>query len=368
MSDRKAKLSVLRDVVIISLAEISIWTGRAKLTAEDLGLDPEDLPPDAVASLGSKRLLGAADLKPMTQIRYKMRRICLELGTRFLSGVAVAIDEAPALVKKLDALVEQGEMHKKAFLATLDSKFDDWHAANPKWSHIMRAGTPERERISGKISFGYTPIMIQCPDNDDVAKHLIGSVSTMGHNLVSEVVKEASLFVRQSLTSGREKGSQKTIEPIRRLGKKIESLKFIDPAIGNVAKVVNTILGTIPTVGQVGGTDFLNLTRVAHLLADRGRFENLANSLFDGITTVDEVIKQITGDEVLVEKSQLPLPAMLEGLDISHIFADSTAPRIEAAEADVMEAVAALRTTSSVVVAPVQEVKPVALKSVVMDF
>lgn len=367
MSNSKTKLSVLRDVVVISLAEISIWTGRAKLTAEDLGLDPNDLPPDAVASLGSKRLLGAGDLKPMTQIRYKMRRACLEVGTKFLSGVAVAIDEAPALVKRLDALVQIGEQHKKAFLATLDAKFDDWHAANPKWQHIMRAGTPERERISGKISFGFTPIMIQCPDNDDVAKHLMGSVSTMGHNLVSEVVKEASLFVRQSLTSGREQGSQKTTEPIRRLGKKIESLKFIDPALGGVAKVVNSILSTIPTVGRVEGTHFLNLTRVAHLLADRGRFENLANALFEGTTTVDEVVKQITGDEILAVKAQQPLPAMLEGLDISHIFADETAPRIETSEADVMEAVAALRPSPEQH-ASVQVTKPVALKSVMLDF
>ena len=87
-----SKLNILRNVVVISLSDTSLWTGRAKMTAEDLGLSDEQVPPDAIASLGSKRVIDGDALKPLNKIRYLMRRACLEVGTRFLGGFAVAIE------------------------------------------------------------------------------------------------------------------------------------------------------------------------------------------------------------------------------------------------------------------------------------
>lgn len=338
-----SKLNILRNVVVISLSDTSLWTGRAKMTAEDLGLSDDEVPPDAIASLGSKRVIDGDDLKPLNKIRYLMRRACLEVGTRFLGGFAVAIEEAESLVNKLNKLVEEGEAIKKSFLATVDNKIDAWHDGNPKWKHIMSAGTPERDSIGKKISFGYHAIMVQTPENDTVAKSLLGAVDMMGNNLIEEIVAEARAFVQRSLVDGREQGSQKTVGPIRRLGNKIHALRFIDPSLSAMAEVVKRVLQTIPETGKVEAESFLNMTRVANLLASRARFAETSLALHEGRITVDDVVKTLTGAKP-AEVAELPLESSsASSINASEIFTDESAPRIPAKDAEVMQVVAQIR-------------------------
>ena len=46
---------ILSKLVVVSLS-ISLWTGRKKLSPEDLGLDFSKLPPEKLATLGSKKI------------------------------------------------------------------------------------------------------------------------------------------------------------------------------------------------------------------------------------------------------------------------------------------------------------------------
>lgn len=339
-----SKLNILRNVVVISLSDTSLWTGRAKMTAEDLGLSDEQVPPDAIASLGSKRVIDGDALKPLNKIRYLMRRACLEVGTRFLGGFAVAIEEAESLVTKLNKLVEQGEAIKKSFLATVDNKIDAWHESNPKWKHIMSAGTPERDSIGKKISFGYHAIMVQTPENDTVARSLLGAVDMMGNNLIDEIVSEARAFVQRSLVDGREQGSQKTVGPIRRLGNKIHALRFIDPALGAMAEVVKRVLQTIPETGKIEAESFLNMTRVANLLASRARFSETSLALHEGRLTVDQVVNALTCETKPVKSETLPLEKTSEtAMNVQHIFPDDSAPQIPEKDADVLKVIAQIR-------------------------
>lgn len=360
------KLSILRDVVVISLAETSLWTGRSKMTAEDLGLREDQVPPEAVASLGSKRVIDPTALKPLNKIRYLMRRACREVGMRFLGGFAVATEESEAAIVKLDLLVDQGEALKKTFLAQLDAKIAEWHKANPRWQHIMRAGTPERERIGNKIAFGYHAIMVYSPENPRVGKSLLGAVDMMGSSLVEEVVSEARDFVKRSLTDGREQGSQKTVEPIRRLTKKIHSLRFIDPSLGAMAEVLKRVLQTVPDTGQVKAEAFLNLTRVANLLANRERFSETSHALHEGRTTVDDVVAMLTSctdqPDILALESEASRP-----MTVADIFADETAPQIPQAEVEVLEVIAKFRETVNKAPQP-QPVQSKPVKRAAIDF
>ena len=362
-------LSVLRNVILVSLSETSLWTGRAKLTAEDLGLDEEDVPPEAVASLGSKAVIDKVALRPLNRKRYQLRRACLEVGTKFLSGFAVSADEAEDLVSKLDSLVNEGEALAKQFVATLDTKLDAWHEANPKWKHIFGSGTPERQKIAKKISFGYTCIVVQSPDNPNVAKNLIAEVDMLGSNLIDEIVKEAKLFVKRSLTEGRDAGSQKTTKPIRRLGKKIHALRFVDPSLAPMAEVVNRILKGIPEEGKIEADAFLNLTRVAHLLASRSRFTETSRALHDKSITVDDVIRTLTDQATpLLDVVETITETAAKPLDVSQIFEDGSedttaVPTLsQVSDSTVLEAVAHIRGDGTHV--PMEVAIPVIAKPV----
>ena len=353
-----SKVNVLQNVVVFSLSDTSLWTGRAKMSAEDLGLTDEEIPPEAIASLGSKRVIDPETLKPLNKIRYKMRRACLEVGTRFLGGFAVASEEAEALVHKLDKLVLEGEAIKTMFVSTLANKLDSWHQSNPKWKHILSAGTPEREGIARKIQFGFHAIVVQSPANPSVARSLLGAVDMMGSNLIDEIVSEARGFVERSLVDGREQGSQKTVGPLRRLANKIHALRFVDPSLGGMAEVVKRVLQTIPETGKVEADSFLNMTRVANLLSSRARFSETTQALYDGRLTVDEVVKSLTGQSAIESATALPLePTASSSTSVAEIFADGTAPRIPQKDAEFMEVIAKIRSEHSPAVLA-RQVKP----------
>lgn len=351
-----SKLNVLRNVIVISLAETSLWTGRAKMTAEDLGLEADDVPPDAIASLGSKRVIDQDAIKPLNKIRYKMRRACLEVGTRFVTGFAVGLDESEELVRKLNGLVKEGEMVKKTFMATLATRIKQWHDQNPNWKHILSAGTPELDRIERKINFGFQAYLVQAPENPEVAANFLGAVDAMGSGLVDEIVKEARVFVKQSLKDGREAGSQKTVAPMRRVARKIEALKFVDPTLSHIGRVVNAVLATIPETGKVQADAFLNLCRLANMLADRGRFQQVASSLKDRSMTLEQVLIDLIGKNAVDTKvamaaspnEQPPIAAGTEPLMAHELFGQDAGGEETQVDPEVLQAVREITGTTPV--------------------
>jgi hypothetical protein len=84
---------------------IRLWTSSKKLRPEDLKLaDGTVLPPDTLASLGTKKTVDPKQLLEFTRIKKEAERICLEAGTRFIGGFANPADEIPRIVNELDAL------------------------------------------------------------------------------------------------------------------------------------------------------------------------------------------------------------------------------------------------------------------------
>lgn len=315
-SPHAGKVSILKNTVVFSLGETRLWTGRAKLKPEDFGVEEDQLPPEALASLGSKKIISPARIKPLQQIRYKMRRACLEVGTRFLGGFAVAVDEAESLARKLEKLVKEGDSRKATFLATFDQGIRDWHGQNPQWKHILSEGTPEKDKIGKRIGFGYHAFLVQQPANDNVAQSLLGAVDMMGNNLIDEIVGEARQFVKTSLTSGREDASQKTVNPIRRLARKMVALSYIDPALGSMASAIHSLLAKIPSTGKVDGEAFLGLTRAAYLLADPDRFRSAAQQLHDGSLSQDDLVASLIGPnavDVAPSAVSVMLPVEMDG-------------------------------------------------------
>ncbi|MHB8714311.1 MAG: DUF3150 domain-containing protein, partial [Trichloromonadaceae bacterium] len=70
--------------------EIRLWTARKKLTVADLKLaDGSELPPEKLASLGSKRVMNPEALAPFARLKRRAERESLAVGTRFIGGYAV---------------------------------------------------------------------------------------------------------------------------------------------------------------------------------------------------------------------------------------------------------------------------------------
>lgn len=87
---------------------IRLWTSSKKLRPEGLQLaNGSVLPPETLASLGTKKTVDPKQLHEFTQIKKEAERICLEAATRFIGGFANPADEIPRIVNEFDALSRQ---------------------------------------------------------------------------------------------------------------------------------------------------------------------------------------------------------------------------------------------------------------------
>lgn len=289
------KLSPLDNVVVFSLGAISLWSGRGRLQPEDFGTSSIDLPPAAVASLGSKRLISREILVKLDQVKRKMHRLCASTGVKFLNGYAVGVDKSEPLSKQLDQLVTEGNTLRQHLLDNFDTMLADWHRENPLWAHILKAGTPEKESVHKRINFGWDAFMVRTPANEKVAQSLLGASASLGSTLYGEIAAEALDFVTKSLKPGREKGSQRTATPIRRLVEKMRGLQFLDHRIQPLTQVFDQIVASIPTTGVIEGQSYLCMLRCAYVLADVNEMQRLGERAFNG-ESADALCAEIVGD------------------------------------------------------------------------
>ena len=91
-------IQVLDKILALNL-DINIWSARAKLTAEDFG--ETELPPDELASLGSKKICDPNKLKVFSKLKKRATTMLDRNGVRFLSGWAIPEEKAGDIIAEL---------------------------------------------------------------------------------------------------------------------------------------------------------------------------------------------------------------------------------------------------------------------------
>lgn len=283
-----------KEFVLFSLGSCSMWSGRAKLHEDDLGAAAGRLPPAAVASLGSKRLIPRDELKKLEGVKRSMQRELASRGIRMLGGYAVANSLVEEAVRELNLLVKKGQALTDNLMQRFDSIVEDWWAENPEWRHILQAGTPEKEYIRNRIRFEWDAHMIQLPENDELASKLRVSIGLMGPNLFKEIEKEASEFVAKSLKSDRNTASQRTLAPLRRMAKKIGSFAMLDHLAAPIGQICQAVLSSMPAAGKVSEENYLRLIRLAYMMSHIAELRGVAQEVHDGLS-VDAAVERIFG-------------------------------------------------------------------------
>ena len=97
-------VTVLDHLVVVQL-DIHIWTARKKLASADLG--GAELPPEDLASLGSKRVCNPEDLRAFGMLKARAVNALERSGIRFLNGWAVPEARMDAIGIELAAIRDE---------------------------------------------------------------------------------------------------------------------------------------------------------------------------------------------------------------------------------------------------------------------
>jgi hypothetical protein len=163
MNNVKNADMILDNVDFIKL-DISIWTSSKKLRPENLVLaDGSRLPPEVLASLGTKKTINPEKLKEFNRIKKEAERICLTTGTRFIGVFANPRDEISRITQELDVLSVKFYQERDLFLASYAADTEEWIRCHPEFSDAIRRAIEPVGTVSAKLQFDYVVFQVSKP-------------------------------------------------------------------------------------------------------------------------------------------------------------------------------------------------------------
>jgi len=306
---------VILDRVVLIKVDANIYGARKKLKKEDLMLaSGSKLPPEDLASLGSKRLLDPDKLSVFNRLKKEAERMCLRVGTRFLGGFAVPIESAASITAELDRIALDFAAAKTAFIAGYDAAVKDWVVRHPEFAGIIEQAVDSVAFVSTRLSFDFLVVSVGLPDSlpsADVAR-LDSKIGSLSEQMFYEISVEANQLIEQSLL-GKEQVTRNALRPIRRIRDKLDGLGFLDHRVAPIVSTIDDLLVRIPTKGAIEGPILQAILATAMLLSDPDKTRRHGEGLLVHQTPV---VEETDVDEI-VDHAELEPPTVLTGTTVT---------------------------------------------------
>lgn len=252
---------LLSRLVLIAL-QVKLWSGRRKLSTDDLGLAGGSLPPEVVASLGSKRVCDPASIRVFANMKSGAERLLDQHGLRFLSGYLVPEPAALPLMQALQQYRDRFAEERQSFMGRYDAMIHDWVAAHPAWAEVIRRGVVPADRVERQLHFSVEAYRISSVDG--ISSDLLRDVGQLEQTLQAEVVTVCRQVLQDSL-QGRDRISRRALRPLQMITHKLEGLAFLSDAVMQLHGRISSFLAGLPRRGAISG---YRLEALAVLLRD----------------------------------------------------------------------------------------------------
>lgn len=276
-------IRILDNLLALNL-DISLWSARRKMSAEDLG--GAELPPEDLASLGSKRIADPESLRIFGTLKARAFNFLDRHGVRFMSGWAIPEDKAGDIVEELIHIREEFLKAKADFLADYDQSLETWIAKHKQWAGIIRNSVVGSDYVRARMDFRWqlyrvAPLDAHVNQTAVTEAGLAEEVTGLGGTLFSEVARSAEEIWRR-VYEGKTEVTHKALSPLRTLHGKLTGLSFVEPHVAPVAEIIEAALKRIPVKGTITGPDLLMLQGLVCMLKDSGTLVLHAQKLIEG--------------------------------------------------------------------------------------
>ena len=313
-------ITVLDHLVVVHL-DIAIWTARKKLAATDLG--GATLPPEDLASLGSKRICNPEDLRAFGTLKARAVSLLDRNGIRFLNGWAIPETRMDAISIELAAIRDEFIQAKEDFLKRYDQSVQEWIAQHPQWSGIIAGSTVSEDYVRSRIGFRWQMFQIQQPTQGTLHDDLDAEVSGLGSTLFDEVAKSAAEAWHRCY-AGKTEITRKALSPLKGIYDKLMGLTFVEPRVAPVAELLHTAFATIPKRGAINGGILVMLQGLVSLLQNPQALLEHGQKILEGRVQTQDVLANL----VMPDAADIPdLPETEE--DIPQFDEAILAPVIE---------------------------------------
>ena len=288
----KTEPKVLECLLAVNL-NVNIWSAKRKLSPDDF--NHADLPPAALASLGSKKICDPDALRVFGMLKARAVSLLDQNGVRFMGGWAIPEEKAPTLVQELEALASEFGKARDTFLGNYDQAVQNWIAQNPGWQQIIANSTVSAQHVAQRLAFGWQIYKVVNPNDKGKEKLNTGidqEVAGLGATLFDEIAKVAKETWHKTYI-GRTDITRKALSPLKSMQQKLTDLSFIEPRAAPVAALIGSAIDRIPARGQIDGAQLLMLQGLVGLLSDTGSLVAYAQEILEG-RSHDAVLDLIT--------------------------------------------------------------------------
>ncbi|MBC17596.1 MAG: hypothetical protein CL942_11170 [Desulfovibrio sp.] len=289
--DTHTDITVLDNLMALNL-DVNIWTARKKLTPADFG--GADLPPEELASLGSKKICNPQELRIFGTLKARAVNLLDRTGVRFLGGWAIPEDKADDIVSELTVIRDDFLAAKEQFLNRYDEAVRDWISLHPGWESLIGSSTVSADYVRSRIAFKWQLFKLLPPTDDAVHQGLQDEVKDLGGTLFDEVAKAATDTWKRCF-EGKDKVTHKALSPLRSIHSKLSGLSFVEPRVVPVVDLLDTTFNRVPARGYIHGSALVMLQGVVSMLRDPATLVSHGQKILDG-NEANEILAGLVAD------------------------------------------------------------------------
>jgi hypothetical protein len=288
-------ITVLEHLVVVN-PDIHIWTARKKLVPLDLG--GAELPPEDLASLGSKRVCNPEDLRTFGTLKARAVNLLERNGIRFLGGWAIPESRLEEISLELEAIKKEFGKAKESFLQGYDQSVQDWIVKHPQWSGIIANSTVSEEYVRSRLNFRWQTFRVATPADTAIGDDLRKDVCSLGDTLFDEVAKTAT-DAWNHCYAGKVEITRKALSPLKAIHDKLLGLTFVEPRITPIAELIHQAFTWIPKRGAINGGTLLMLQGMVALLRHPAELLEHGQKLLEGQQETQDILEGFLNDPLL---------------------------------------------------------------------
>lgn len=227
---------------LVSL-HISIWSGRAKLTRDELDSNTADkLPPEQLAMLGQKKLINPELLKPLTAIKTKALTFMDMTGVKMLNGWLCHESRMSDIGKVLDELADQFRDCEDNFINNYADAAAAWAAQFPEWERMILNALPPRAKLERKFNFAFTAYKLEPYGSGFGADQSAKTLQNISSAAYEQLREDLLRVLETSFADTRETFRASALRPLRAISDKARNYAFTDPQMGVFAQFMDKLV------------------------------------------------------------------------------------------------------------------------------
>lgn len=326
------ELGVIDNLMAVNL-DVHIWSARKKLTPEDFG--GVELPPEEVASLGSKKVCDPEALRVFNQLKTRTVSMLDRTGIRFLGGWAIPDSSAAEVVRSLEQTRKEYLEAKEQFMAGYDDAVQEWIDKHPSCARIIANSTVSADYVRDRLDYRWQIYKVVMPHAQNsgqpgafVGEGLTNEIQGLGKTLFDETAKAAA-EAWQNCYVGKSTVTQKALRPLRTIHNKLLGLSFVEPHVSPVLQLMETAFTLMPPKGEIQGADLLMLQGLVSLLRDPASLLQHAGKVMEGHAAEDVLSALVSAPAApVLYEEQDEAPAAVPGGLLSPLFMPAAMPAV----------------------------------------